>query len=88
MKYIEELKPGDLFIYQDHKFLLTTNYRKRQENKIHHEVIDINNGSSRWMPSDNIVSLLDLYYRDKEGHILLLKEFRDDDKVFENKNIS
>lgn len=88
MKYIEELKPGDLFAYKDCKFLLTSNFKRKSNNTIHYEAIALDNGSSRWLAADYIVDVVDLYYRDKEGNILLLKEFKDEDHMFQNKNLS
>lgn len=87
MKYIEELKPGDLFDYQNQKFILTTDYKQKQDKKIHYGSISLIDGSSRWLAADSMVKTIDLYYRDAENNILLLKEFQDHDDLYKNKNI-
>ena len=88
MKYIEELKPGDLFCYGNEKFILTDIYKARKNDKIHHSAISLLNGSQRWFVADMVVENIDLYYRYKDVNILLLKEFVDEDNIFKNKNIS
>jgi hypothetical protein len=88
MKYIEELKPGDLFCYSNEKFILTDIYKARKNDKVNHSAISLLNGAQRWFAADMVVENIDLYYRDKDGNILLLKEFVDEDNIFKNKNIS
>jgi hypothetical protein len=88
MKYLEELKPGDLLVYKDARFILTNDYKQRKNDISHYSVVNIQDGSIRWLPSDAIVENADLYVRDAEGNILLLKEFKDESDIIKNKNIS
>ena len=48
--------------------------------------VSIDNGTCKWFQSTEEIEILDLYYRDKDGNILLVKEYKDDST--ENKNIS
>lgn len=72
MKYLEELNGGDLFIYDDKKYVLTSDYRVRDK-KDQKECISMDNGFSRWLDASTIVDFLDLYYRDIDGNILPIK---------------
>jgi len=74
MKYLEELGGGDLFIYEDKKYVLTSDYRIRNK-KDQKQCISMDNGFSRWLDASTIVDFLDLYYRDIDGNILPLKIF-------------
>lgn len=74
MKYLEELGGGDLFIYEDKKYVLTSDYRIRNK-KDQKQCISMGNGFSRWLDASTIVDFLDLYYRDIDGNILPLKIF-------------
>ena len=74
MKYLEELSGGHLFIYEDKKYVLTSDYRIRNK-KDQKQCISMDNGFSRWLDASTIVDFLDLYYRDIDGNILPLKTF-------------
>ena len=69
MKYLEELSGGDLFIYEEKKYVLTSDYRIRDK-KNQKQCVSIDNGFSRWLGESTIVDFLDLYYRDIDGNIL------------------
>lgn len=85
MKYIEELNPGDLFISNlNQRFILTADFKTRDSKK-YHCAVSLENGFLHWIPTDDIVDIADLYYRDKENNILLVKEYRNES--IENKNI-
>jgi len=85
MKYVEELSPGDFFQFKNNKLILSSDFKKNKTD-FSHRAISIENGSSIWMNNTDIVDVIDLYYRDKEGNILLVKEYKDE--FTENKNIS
>lgn len=85
MKYVEELSPGDFFQYKNHKLVLSSDFKKNKTD-LSYRAVSIENGSAMWINSSDIVETIDLYYRDKEGNILLVKEYKDD--FIENKNIS
>jgi hypothetical protein len=74
MKYLEELSGGHLFIYEDKKYVLTSDYRIRNK-KDQKQCISMDNGFNRWLDASTIVDFLDLYYRDIDGNILPLKTF-------------
>lgn len=85
MKYIEEIKPGDIFLWKKQRYVLSSDYRPFKNGSTRHMSVSIENGTCKWFKSDEIVEILDLYYRDKDGNILLVKEYKDDNP--ENKNI-
>lgn len=86
MKYIDEIEPGDIFTWKKHRYVLSSDFRPFKNSKTRHMSVSIENGSCKWFQSDEEVEILDLYWRDKEGNILLVKEYRDEHT--ENKNIS
>jgi hypothetical protein len=79
MKYIEELKPGDIFVWKQQRYVLSSDFRPFKNNTTRHMSISIQNGSCKWFKSDEIVDIAELYYRDKEGNILLVKEYENND---------
>jgi hypothetical protein len=85
MKYVEELSSGDFFQYKNHKFILSSDFKKNKTD-FSHRAISIEDGSTIWLDSTEIVDIIDLYHRDKEGNILLVKEYKNE--FAENKNIS
>lgn len=78
MKYIEELKPGDLFLLKNERFILTSDFRLSKDNRYKRLSININTGFLHWFDDNNIVDNLDLYFRDKEGNIIALKEIKNE----------
>lgn len=78
MKYVEELKPGDLFLIKNERFILTSDFRLSKENKYKRLSVNISNGFLQWIEDDKIVESLDLYFRDKEGNILAIKETKNE----------
>jgi len=85
MKYIEEIKPGEIFIWKDHRYVLSADYRPYKNGTTRHMSVSIDTGICKWFQSTEMIDILDLYYRDKDGNILLVKEFEDDSN--KNKNI-
>lgn len=78
MKYLEEIKSGDLFLYNNNRFIITTDYKKSSNHSIKRMCVSIENGSIHWINDDAIVGGLDLYYRDNDGNILALKEIKNE----------
>lgn len=84
MKYIEEINPGDIFIWKEKRYVLSSDYRPFKNNRTRHMSISIENGTCKWFASDEAVEVAELFYRDKEGNILLVKEFKDDSSKDKN----
>jgi hypothetical protein len=78
MKYLEELKPGDLFSMDKKRFILTGDFKSTNDQKTKKMSIDIETGFVNWLIEDSVVELLDLYYRDRDGNILALKEHKNE----------
>jgi len=85
MKYIEEINPGDIFLWKQKRYILSADFRPFKNNKTRHMSISMDNGICKWFQSTEQVEILELYYRDKDGNILLVKEYEDKDA--KNKNI-
>lgn len=84
MKYIEELSPGEIFSWKNQRYVLSSDFRPLKDGYTKHMSVSINNGSCKWFSSNESVEIVDLYRRDKDGNILLVKEYDDDKK---NQNI-
>lgn len=78
MKYVEELKPGDLFLVKNDRFILTSDYKISKSNRYKRLSVNVNNGFLQWIDDGEAVDVLDLYYRDKEGNIIALKEIKNE----------
>jgi len=81
MKYIEELSSGSLFLFQNKIYVLGSDFKVR-DTISKRMCIEVENGFIRWIPSIEIVECLNLYFRDKDGNILPIKEFKSDQNLF------
>jgi hypothetical protein len=78
MKYVEELKSGDLFLVKDDRFILTSDFKISTNNRYKRLAVNIANGFFQWIDDGDAVDVLDLYFRDKEGNIISLKEIKNE----------
>ena len=70
MKYIEELDCGDFFNVDRHKYVMTTDVKGNGQRM----AVSIQNGSIRWFSPETVATIQDIYYRDAENNILLVKD--------------
>ena len=75
MKYLEELQHGDCFSAGSSNFILTCDSRSGGKRLC----INLINGETRWFKSNEIVDKLAIFYTDKDGNIIALKETKKDD---------
>lgn len=81
MKYVEELRPGDIFSDEKNKsFLKTSDFRKSE--KVKYLCVSIDTGIGSWIEGSTIVKILDLYRRDEDGNILPIKVYTDPKEEF------
>lgn len=69
MKYLEELKNGDCFVYKNQNFLLTSDFKKDNSKLCY----SLNDGYAKWMSSQEIVEPLILYTLDKDNNIVAIQ---------------
>lgn len=74
MKYLEELRYGDIFIYKKDRYILSSDHKKYDQ-KTKHMAISIKDGTIKWFLSDDLVEAIEIYYRNDEGNILLVKDY-------------
>ena len=77
MKYIEELKPGDLFHSQKHKFIITSDYKFADKQTKKYFCISLENGNGRWFLGSEMIDTIELYMRDEDGNIQPIKDYQD-----------
>ena len=70
MKYVEELESGDFFNVDHHKYVMTTDVKANGQRM----AVSIQNGSIRWFAPETVSTIQDIYYRDEENNILLVKD--------------
>ena len=70
MKYIEELDAGEFFNLDSHKYIMSTDVKSSGKRM----AISVQNGIIRWFAADTICTIQDIYYRDAENNILLVKD--------------
>jgi len=70
MKYAEELNSGDCFVYENVKYLLTSDFRKNGSRLAY----SLSNGFPLWIQSNAIVENLQIYHLDKDNNIIAIKE--------------
>jgi hypothetical protein len=69
MKYLEELKPGDLFILNNIRYVISLDFRLKNKNK-QQMCISLRDGVIQWFDQNSIIEPIELYYRDSENNIL------------------
>lgn len=77
MKYAEELSAGDCFLYNNSKYLLTSDFRKNGSRLAY----SVTNGFSLWIESNAMVDLLPIYYLDKDNNIIPIKPIKKDESL-------
>ena len=70
MKYIEELKAGDAFVFHDQYFILTSDFKK-DGSKL---AFSLSDGYPKWYKSDQIVNYITLFTTNQENQIIPIKE--------------
>lgn len=63
MKYIEELKNGDIFLSTEKFYVLSSDFRIK-DHKNYHMCIELNTGNIRWFASDDTVDTVPVLYQD------------------------
>ena len=70
MKYIEELEAGELFVIDKKKYIISADFKSNGSRM----AVSLNTGQVQWFKPDSVCQIQDLYYRDEENNILLVKE--------------
>lgn len=66
MKYIEEIKSGDVFEYKDSLFILTSDFKKNSSRL----AISLNSGFPSWFKPETVVTLTQIFTTDKDSNII------------------
>jgi len=72
--YIEELENGDSFVLRDSSYILTCD-SKSSGGRL---CIKLSTGEPRWFNGDTIVEKMAIFYTDKDGNIIAVKETKKD----------
>lgn len=67
-KYIEELNPGNIFVYERVVYVLTVDF-KNNSSRLAYGLV---NGNPRWFIGNTIVEPTTLYLLDKDNNIIPL----------------
>ncbi len=76
-KYIEELEPGSMFVYDNSVYLLTVDFKKDNSRLAY----NIHNGNPRWLRSNLIIEPTEIYTLDKDNNTIPLKR---ESSLYEN----
>jgi hypothetical protein len=74
MKYLEELENGDCFSFGESNFVITCD-SKFDGRRL---CINLLNGEPRWFKNDAITDKIAIFYTDKDGNIIAVKETKKD----------
>lgn len=69
VKYLEELEPGDSFVFENVCYVKLLDYKKNGDRCC----ANLKDGSTRWLESNSFVDLNPLYSLDKDNNIVALK---------------
>lgn len=72
MKYIEELKSGQIFNYNKEFFILSSDFRYKNKIK-EHSVIAINTGNIHWLKTDTIIDIVPIFYQNTDNQLQTLQ---------------
>jgi len=70
LKYIEELVPGNCFIYNNNYYVLTIDFRSNNKKLCY----NLQNGSPIWLSEDTIIDNIQIYTMDDKNNITPIKE--------------
>jgi hypothetical protein len=70
MKYLEEIIIGDCFIFNNSKYILTTDFKKSGQRMC----IGLNDGKISWLDSNSLIDPIDIFTVDQETNIIAIKE--------------
>jgi hypothetical protein len=70
MKYIEEICFGDCFIYNNIKYILTTDFKNDGKRMC----ISLVDGTIKWINSNEMIDIIDIFTFDKDSNIIAIKE--------------
>jgi hypothetical protein len=80
MKLLEELSGGDVFLYNNNIFILTIDYKQRQNIQLKN-CISLKDGSSRWIESSILVENVPIFTTQTDGTIIPIKETKKTDEL-------
>lgn len=66
MKYIEELIPGNSFLYKNQYFIVTSDFKSNQQKLCY----NIQSGHAMWFDPDSIVDDIQIYTMDDKNTII------------------
>lgn len=72
MKYIEEINHGQIFLYRNQLYVLTSDFQT-QNTRTKHMCIQLNNGFAQWLASDTIVDIPPIFYQDGDNILHQIK---------------
>lgn len=78
MKYIEEISPGDCFLYQEHSYFLSSDFKNNGQRLAY----SMTNGFPKWFKNNDIVDIMPVYRLDDNSNIIPLKETKKDEHNF------
>lgn len=70
MKYLEEVVAGSCFEFENKFYLLTQDFKKNGQRLC----LKLDDGCFRWLQSDSMVGITDLFTMDKDSNIIAIKE--------------
>lgn len=68
MIYLESIEPGNCISYEQHNYIVTTDFKNSGKRLC----INLRNGNSRWISGDSPINIDPIYLMDKENNIVPL----------------
>lgn len=72
VKYLEELKHGDTFTFEDSIYVVTTDFRSRKDSWSF-LCVKLKTGQVSWLNGNTIVDLSPIYSLDEDNNIVAIK---------------
>jgi len=69
MKYLEEISPGDCFVFENKLFILTTDFKKSGDRLSYR----LDNGNPFWLKPNVVIDINPIYYLDKDNNVIPIK---------------
>lgn len=69
MKYLEEVKTGDSFSYEEQVYIATSDYKKNGDKLC----VNLKTGFGKWLTPNSIVEISPIYLLDSDNNIIAIR---------------
>lgn len=80
MKYLEELKHGECFKFNNDLFILTSDFKNNETRLCY----NLSSGFPKWLNNNSMVDICPIYTLSQENNLTPVKEYKSDAQITNN----